>query len=116
MAKQIITVRRRDTVVRHETIEVEFPVYSSERDSFYADNMPYNDTLTFTRIEKGGRVTTAIRTREECGRNCTVRWQIETEVVAEGDLGSDIETDPWCAATAEEFEAHSAEPRAWMGI
>lgn len=103
-----------------QTSQSTFPIYRRDTDTTYADNIPYNDTLALTRIEASGRVTTATRTREECGRNCTVGWEIESEIVEQAELASYVAADHRRAlreyATAEEFEAHLAEARAWMGI
>lgn len=121
MAKQTITVRRRHTVEREETVEVEFPVFLKGTDDNYAGSIPYESTATLTRIEESGRVTTATRTRETCGGNgdFTLKWEIETEIVDHADLAQHLDGPNWgmrCEASAEAFWAHLAEARAWMGI
>ena len=121
MAKQTITVRRRHTVEKEVTVEVEFPVHIRGTDDNYAGSIPYENTETFTRVEESGRVTTATRTQEACGRpqDPTLKWEIETEIVDHADLAQHLDGPGWTSrneATAEAFEAHLAEARAWMGI
>ena len=106
---------------RRNVVKVEFPHYFKETDDNYADNVPYESTEALIRIEESGRVTTATRTREECGRrrDPTLGWEIETEIVEPAYLARYLDRSGWGVrldATAEAFEAHLAEARAWMGI